>query len=246
MKMRTTFFATIVGAMLGTVTNASATIFQTDYNDFGVWQGYDDVNESYAFKFTDSGDSDGFWLVVTDGDNPKGDGSSHAILYGDIKNNRITAYTYDGTNSANSYEAGTLLGTYENAFQDAGTRDGLPLTMFTLDTSMVNMALDTPEWDGITTGATGGIWFHKSTGSEFTYGENGELTDYVFASQTFLDKGNYAADALNTSPRCPESTSFRCDTTELTKPGGGSVPAPGGLALILAALGVFGVMRKRG
>ena len=110
-------------------TMASATIFQTDYRDFGVWQGYDDVNESYSFKFTDNGDSDGFWLVVTDGDNPKGDGSSHAILYGDIENNRVTAYTYDGTNSANSYQNGTLLGTYENAFADAGTRNGLPLSL---------------------------------------------------------------------------------------------------------------------
>jgi len=226
--------------------SANADVIIADYDDYGVWNAYDTVNEAYAVKFRTDEAKDGFWLVATAGDNPKGDGTSHAILYGDLKNNRITAYTYNGENSSNSFESGTLLGTYENVFSDGGQhfKYGYDLTMFSLDVSDIN-----------------GIWFHQSSGSEFTYGADGGIVDYVFDTQMFLDVGNNDNTINRGTVNCTtgETTGSipgyidSCGSTQLaggfagsssggTTSGGGSVPAPGGLALIL--VGLAGLGRK--
>lgn len=254
---------------------ANATVFAIDYHDKGVWNAYDLENEAYALSFRADQGNDGFWLVVTDGGNPKGDGSSHAILYGDIKNDRITAYTYDGKNSEKSFATGTLLGTYENAFTDGGThmKYGYDLTNFSLDVSGLNNALG-PDFDGVVLGPDAGIWFHQSTGSEFTYGADGSITDYVFDNQTFLDRGNDPTRVL-AAVDCASGQNGRpkflnsCSSTQIaggivspigtgivspigagnggsptggSSTGGGSVPTPGGLALIL--VGLAGIGRK--
>ena len=255
------YSAAVVTTALGFCASANATVFDIDYHDAGVWAAYDTENESYAMKFRADQGKDGFWLVVTDGDNPKGDGSSHAILYGDITNNRITAYTYEGTNSANSYQTGKLLGTYENAFSSGGVHPtyGYEMTMFSLDVSGVNNSLD-ENFDGIVLGEKAGIWFHQSAGSNFTYGEDGSIVDYDFSNQMWLDRGNDVT--LNRgSANCltGEVSAFvpsylsSCASTEISggvlgsssgnsSSGGGSVPAPGGLALIL--VGLAGLGRK--
>ncbi len=266
--MTNRFFAATAAfvATMMTASVAQATIFQTDYHAAGVWQNYDDTNEAFTFKYTDDGSNDGFWLVISDGENPKYNENEYAILYGDRVANRITAYTYDGTNSANSFRTSEFLGTFENAFSDAGERDGLPLTMFSIDVAEINAAFDTPEWDGVQTGAEGGIWFHKSEGSNFSYGADGSILDYSFADQMWLDAANTPAGNISpNSPDCTTSTNFRCSTTEFAAAsgtsggatsggaggagaggggGGGSVPAPGGLALILMGLAGMGLRRK--
>lgn len=172
---------------------ASATVFAIDYHDQGVWNAYDTDNETYGMKYRSDQGKDGFWLVVTNGDNPKGDGSSHAILYGDVANNKITAYTYTGENNAESYKTGKLLGTYEGAFQSGGKHPtlGYDMTMFNLDVAELNGALGT-EFDGVALGEKAGIWFHQSAGSEFEYGADGSITKYAFDSQMYLDRGNDA------------------------------------------------------
>ncbi len=240
--------------------SANADVIIADYADYGVWNAYDTVNEAYAVKFRTDDTKDGFWLVATAGDNPKGDGASHAILYGDLKNNRITAYTYNGENSSNSFERGTLLGTYENVFSPGGTDavQGYDLTMFSLDVSSINNALGA-EFDGVQIGEEAGIWFHQSSGSEFTYGADGSIVDYVFDTQMFLDVGNNdntiitgTADCI-TGQRTGNVPGYinSCDSTQLvggfvgSAQGGGSVPAPGGLALILLSLAGFGLKLRR-
>jgi len=98
---------------------AQASVFVIDYHQEGVWNAYDSQNETYSMKFRSDQGQDGFWLVVTDGANPNRTDGNHAILYGDLENNRITAYSYDGQNTPDSYNTGTLLGTYENVFRVA-------------------------------------------------------------------------------------------------------------------------------
>ncbi len=239
-------------ATMMTASVAQATIFQTDYNAAGVWQNYDSTNEAFTFKYTDDGSNDGFWLVISDGENPKYNENEYAILYGDRNANRITAYAYDGQNNANSFRTSDFLGTFENAFTSAGERDGLPLTMFSIDVAEINAAFDNPEWDGVQTGAEGGIWFHKSEGSNFSYGTDGSILNYAFSNQMFLDEANTPAGSINNSPNCSVSTNFRCTPTQFASAGssggstsgGGSVPAPGGLALILMGLAGMGFRRK--
>ncbi len=252
----TAFAATITFSAV-----ASATVFSVDYEG-GIWNHYDDEKQAYGMKFRSDLGKDGFWLVLTDGDNPKGDGTSNAILYGDIENNRITAYTYDGQNNSKSYENGTFLGTYENAFSSAGTHvSGYELTMFSLDVSEINSAFG-GDWKGVSIGEEAGIWFHQSAGSNFEYGEDGSIVDYAFNSQMYLDDGNTTTrvrDALDCAgdPRFPTCTSTSLSggfvgsssggtsTGGTTTSGGGSVPAPGGLALIFAGLAGAGLIRRR-
>jgi len=235
---------------------ANATVFAVDYHDAGVWNAYDTENEAYAMKFRADQGKDGFWLVVTDGNNPKGDGSSHAILYGDFKNNRITAYAYDGRNSSESYQNGDLLGTFENAFTPGGIEPefGYELTMFSLDVSEINGLLG-DNFEGVSLGEKAGIWFHQSAGSNFEYDADGSIVQYTFDNQMFLDRGNDATwNAGAVDCTAGETSRLRylssCGSTQIsngsvgssnggTTNGGGSVPAPGGLALIFAGLAVI-------
>jgi len=257
MKTASKFIAaTVLAAATSFSASAHAQLFLVDYNDAGVWNAYNSETENYAMKFRSDQGKDGFWLVVTDGDNPKGDGVSNAILYGDLENNRITAYTYDGTNSSESFGSGTLLGTYENVFVDGGThaRHGYDMTMFNLDVSEINGALGA-DFDGVQIGEKAGIWFHQSAGSNFTYGEDGSIVDYAFDSQMWLDRSNDAtwtrsdvneicgSDVASQVYWCGPGTEIAsAGNTGGGTSGGGSVPAPGGLALIL--VGLAGLGRK--
>lgn len=249
------FFTAAAAAFVAAISfssTASATIFNIDYHEAGVWNAYDDENEVYAMKFRSDQGKDGFWLVVTDGANPKGTSDDYAILYGDLKENRISAYAYNGLNSNNSFETGDLLGTFDDAFSSGGqhARYGYDMTMFSLDVGSINAALG---GSGVTLGDKAGIWFHQSAGSQFTYGADGSITDYVFTDQMFLDRGN--DDITNTfdSPDCVTSQNFQfvnsCGSTQLAGGsvgnGGGSVPAPGGLALVLVGLAGLGRLKRR-
>lgn len=252
--------ATAATAFLATAfvsTAANATVFNADYHDAGVWSAYDSYNEAFALSYRSDQGKDGFWLVVTDGENPKGDGTSNAILYGDLTNNRITAYTYNGENSNDSFTNGTLIGTYEGVFSSGGIhpRFGYELTNFSLDVSDINNAFGN-DFDGVQLGEQAGIWFHQSSGTQFSYGEDGSITDYVFDNQMFLDRGNDATRNLG-SVNCAagEVGAARyldsCNSARLAQAtagggtGGGSVPAPGGLALLLVGLAGLGRKLRR-
>lgn len=253
--MKTTKFFAAIATFAAAATfsaAASATVFFKDYHDAGVWNAYDDQNEVYAMKYRSDQGKDGFWLVVSDGDNPKGNGTDYAILYGDRAENRITAYTYTGANNSDSYETGTYLGTYDGVFQDGGIdrKRGYELTMFSLDVGAINDAFG-GDWKGVVLGAETGIWFHESAGSNFSYDADGKITDYTFASQMYLDRGRMAADGSVASPDCvtnfdqPRSYLDSCGSATPTTPGGGSVPAPGGLALVLFGLAGLARLGRR-
>ena len=212
---------------------------QADFHDGGVWSGYSTDTQTYVNKYDRRG-SDGFWLVVSDGENPKTNTAEYAILYGDLENNRLTAYEYSGENNANSYRETTYLGTYENAFMIDEAKDRVG---FNIDVSGINGADLGPDWDGVTHGDQAGIWFHRTTGTEFDYADDGSIENFFFDSQTFVDVanndtfmpavGDCSGSASDLANRAGLRGS-RCDTpTQIT---GGAVPAPGGPALLIAGL----------
>ena len=242
----------IAAAFLGlaaTTGQASATIYQIDYPN--VWQAYDNVNDTYSMKFNNTTGADGFWLVVSDGENPKNNVNEYAILYGDLTNNRITAYTYNGQNAANSFaNPGEYIATYNNVF-DFQAND---MIQFDIDVAKINNFVPDNglpnEWDGVQLGALGGIWFHQSTGSQFSYDGQGAITEYTFTGQTWLDRANDPSFTRR-SPDCLQGETARgfanpCDATqgEMLNMPGNPVPAPGGLALLIAGLAGLRLRRK--
>lgn len=240
----------ILVASVAFSTAASAKVFTVDYHDDALWSAYDDTNEVYGMKFKDDGTKDGFWLVVSDGPNPKTNANEYAILYGDLNANRITAYTYDGLDGPNSYQTGTFLGSYDGAFQDGGTHAtyGFDLTMFSLDVSAINAAFDTPDWDGVQHGALSGMWFHQSVDSQFAYNADGSLAGYSFSDQMWVDAAYDQSGMLNSLDCASGQTSAfylnACNPTQFKPAGNGSVPAPGGLALLMAGLIGLGLRRR--
>ena len=153
--------------------------------------------------------SDGFWLVVSDGENPKGDADEYAILFGDLTNQRLTAYLYNGVNSSNSWRnPGVYLQSFDADLmieQPASSSTGTTVS-FQIDVSGIN-SLDVNaipgypdyqpqpniDWDGIAFGRQLGIWFHPTAGGSFEYNEAGEITTFRPGSAGWLDGKNYQA-----------------------------------------------------
>jgi len=180
---------------------------------------------------------DGFWLVVSPGENPKYNAQEYAILYGDRESNRITAYAYDGNNNANSFRGGEYLATYENAFSSSNG-----MTMFSLDVGAINGAYDTAEWEGVGFGGQQGIWFHQSDDSNFAYNADGTIENYSFGGQMWVDTAFETTHAR----QCTDHNrgAYYCSPGAAPTQVAGSIPAPGGLALILLGLAGFGLRRK--
>ena len=239
----------IAAAAMLTASTASATVFYKDYHDAGVWNAYDDEAQTYSMKFKDDGSNDGFWLVVSSGENPKTNAQEYAILYCDRAENRITAYTYDGQNNRNSFQTGSYLGTFEDAFSDAGRHPtyGYDMTMFSLDVAGINAAFDTPDWDGVQLGEQTGIWFHQAAGTQFSYDAEGRITDFDISGEMWVDR---AFDPTGQATCHPGSNNYFCAPgTQLAQNsglavGGGAVPAPGGMGLLLLGLAGMGFRRR--
>ena len=129
-----------------------------------VTTSYDVGGEIFTWSYTIGRDSagnlsDGFWLVVTDEENPKNDANEYAILYGDVSGNQISAYEYSGLNNANSFiTPGNLLDTFVGAISssddDKGTasvNDDTRTIAFSIDVSTVNAGnagTNPAIWDG--------------------------------------------------------------------------------------------------
>ena len=132
--------------------------------------------------------NDGFWLVVSDGPNPKGDVDEYAILYGDLNEARITAYVYSGQNNKNSYKnSGNFLESFENAI--ASSEDsGVTSVSISISTDHINNYFPgNANWDGLAFGNEIGIWFHPTANSMFSYGTYGHLESFSAHTNGWYD-----------------------------------------------------------
>lgn len=152
---------------------------------------YSTTSQIFSWEYTIDAINDGFWLVVSDGPNPKGIDDQLAILYGDLNNNLLTAYQYNGLNSSSSYSTpGILLQQWSNVFTTVNTGPGIETTSFSIDVSGINSAINSSNWEGIQFGEQIGIWFHPSRGSNFTYNDDREITAFTRASAGWHDSSN--------------------------------------------------------
>ncbi|PCJ26446.1 MAG: hypothetical protein COA96_05445 [SAR86 cluster bacterium] len=146
---------------------------------------FDDASNIFTWDVefnTDPTDVDGFWLVVNSGPNPKSSNVNElAIMYGDLSTNTLTTYVYNGLNSANSWNnPGIYLQT------DAFTSDADSFSL-NIDATAINAWSSSPDYTGVSFDDNIGIWFHVSTGSNFSY-LGDEISSYTYSNQGWYDK----------------------------------------------------------
>lgn len=158
---------------------------------------YDSDNERFTWstELDTHSEVDGFWLVVNNGPNPRSSSVNElAIMYGDLRKGVLTTYVYNGENSANSISDPAIWLQTDTLAMVGNT--------FSFDISTVAInKYDSPDKDytGVAFDEKIGIWFHYSTGSNFSYNSNGDINAYSFLKQGYYDVANLHATTLEVS-----------------------------------------------
>lgn len=125
-----------------------------------------------------------FWLVISDGDNPKYNVNEFAIFYGSYDSDILSAYEYNGQNNANSYQNLDFIGDYSAGLTENGNVLG-----FSIDITGINaFNSDDADWDGSKFAEKVGIWFHPFIGG-ITSNEDGEILSLDIQKQGWYDVG---------------------------------------------------------
>ena len=223
--------AAVLSAM--TVSAHAAYYTYTDGNPSGnagggeihsISTSYSDAAEIFSWEYTIDNVNDGFWLVVSDGPNPKAaQADEYAIFYGDLNNNILSAYQYNGDNNANSYNnPGNLLDQWNGALTTTDNGNGTETTSFSVNVSGINSTNIGPDWEGTQFGEKISIWFHPSRGSVFNYDDK-EITQFGYKGQGWHDSSNKTTIEEPIDPN--------------------EIPAPS--ALFLLGLGLLGMTYAR-
>ncbi|MCA9278653.1 MAG: hypothetical protein H6815_10730 [Phycisphaeraceae bacterium] len=215
--------------------NTVSASFDTNTNEFTLDVLFDDRK------------TDGLWVAINGGPNPKGHAGEMAILYFGKKagSNQlvVSAYAYNGVNGDTSYKDGNGDGSsgdadfitnsiVDNSFLlSAGINDvsgGGRRVSFTIDAGIIqNHSPANPgntPWTGVAFGETAGIWLHTVSGSSFQFGTYGTYDDKL-KKFTYYKQGWYDANFIPTDHP--------------------NVPMPAAAGLGLAGMLTLGSQRRR-
>jgi MYXO-CTERM domain-containing protein len=172
---------------------------------------FDNVSNQFSFAVQFSNrTTNGFWLAVSPGPNPKGHSGELALIYFDASNQsapRATAYAYNGNNASNSYLDGTsrpgtqtpdfigaLINGVNSTLTFANTSGGGRRLSMSFDATFIqnHLPLDPidrarNEWTGLAFGQNLGIWFHAVDGLQTSYNSQGRLTNFSYTKEGWLD-----------------------------------------------------------
>jgi hypothetical protein len=188
----------------------------------GIKSTFNDVSDRLTFEATFGNSergtlTDGFWLVLNNGKNPKGTSDELALFYFDtgVTNNgqaKLTAYAYNGVNGSNSFVDGSgAAGTqapdkiasslktngFVNSLGVVNNANGTRTMKFDINAALINN--HTPKygsannWFGTGFNNKVGLWFHQVDGLDAQYGSDGFLTKFDYAVQGWVDGENLNA-----------------------------------------------------
>lgn len=179
---------------------------------------FNDVTNRFTFQVNlgqtkSGGRTDGFWLAVNDGPNPKGHAGELALLYFDAfgpSGPTLTSYAYNGFNGDTSYYDGSpASGTqapdkiktslvngssWVNSLTFVNNSDGTRTLGFDIDATGINnhnpMYPGSTPWTGLQFDSKIGMWFHTVNDLDAQYGSDGFLKKWSYGENGWLDFAN--------------------------------------------------------
>lgn len=150
--------------------------------------------------------TDGYWLVMSPGDNPKGHANELSIFYFDTTKAggpRLTVNNYNGQNADNSYQNGDRIFSSLNALDQGRIRElyafdrpnGDRTFGFKIDARSINAFKTDRDWTGAAFGQRFGLWFHPVAGLTTSY-SNGFLSGFNYRSSGWIDASNLTTQAV--------------------------------------------------
>lgn len=154
--------------------------------------------------------TNGFWLVVSPGANPKGHAGELAILYFDAStsNTKLTAYTYNGQNGFTSFQnqdkiaSSSKTANFVKSMVVSDTPAGRVLG-FSIDaTKIQNHVPSRPgpggaaDWTGVSFGEKMGVWMHPVAGLRTGYGNDGFLCNFDFNKAGWFDGEGFRTQSV--------------------------------------------------
>ena len=196
------------------------------------------ATQRLSFNLVTDGGTDGFWLALSPGDNPKGHAGELALIYFDRGQERggvpsMAVYAYNGVNGSNSWSSpgDFIVSTEDGTGWDANLSqgndvDGNRFMSFDIDASVIQN--HTPAfpgsspWTGVAFGERAGIWMHtveNPINGGVAYNANGRLTRFSYGKQGWWDGSGITAQVV--------------------------IPLPGAAGLGMAGLALVGLRRRR-
>ncbi len=171
---------------------------------------YDTTTQNYTFESlikrnTSNGRlADGFWLVTSNGPDPKGIANQLPIFYFDASGSTptLSAFNYNGQNAPNSWQnPGQQIAKYTGANVSKTNIDSNNrLFKFEIPGSVINSFVpptNPGDWEGLAFAEKIGIWFHPVDDLTTNYlPGNGALCRWDYSAQSYVDGSNYSTEAV--------------------------------------------------